>query len=154
MKIIGELAASVVNAGKKDALAVKTSILLAVILLGTILFITTSLRKADVDFAVAGQGDYHASITGVDGSFYDALKKNPAIERIAFDRIVKTDRNAVIYERDDYFNQLKGYEPVEGRRPEKDNELLVPDSFLKRNRDLHLNSTLEAEGKTYRIVGV
>ena len=154
MKIIGELAASVVNAGKKDALAVKTSILLAVILLGTILFITTSLRKADVDFAVAGQGDYHASITGVDGSFYDALKKNPAIERIAFDRIVKTDRNAVIYERDDYFNQLKSFKPVEGRRPERDDELLVPDSFLKRNRDLHLNSALEAEGKTYRIVGV
>lgn len=154
MKIIGELAASVVNTGKKDALAVKTSILLAVILLGTILFITTFLRKADVDFAIADTGDYHASITEVDASFYDALKKNPAIEKIAFDRIVKTDRNAVIYERDDYFNQLKSFKPVEGRRPERDDELLVPDSFLKRNRDLHLNSALEAEGKTYRIVGV
>ena len=154
MKIIGALAASVVNTGKKDALAVKTSILLAVILLGTILFITTFLRKADVDFAIADTGDYHASITEVDASFYDALKKNPAIEKIAFDRIVKTDRNAVIYERDDYFNQLKSFKPVEGRRPERDDELLVPDSFLKRNRDLHLNSALEAEGKTYRIVGV
>ena len=154
MKIIGELAASVVNTGKKDALAVKTSILLAVILLGTILFITTFLRKADVDFTIANTGDYHASITEVDASFYDELKKNPGIEKIAFHRIVKTDRNAVIYEREDYFNQLKGYEPIEGRRPEKDDELLVPDSFLKRNRDLHLNSTLEAEGKTYRIVGV
>ncbi len=154
MKIIGELAASVVNAGKKDALAVKTSILLAVILLGTILFITTSLRKAEVDFSIADSGDYHASIAEVDASFYDELKKNPAIEKIAFDRIVKTDRNAVIYEREDYFNQLKSFEPVEGRRPEKDDELLVPDSFLKSNRDLHLNSTFEAEGKTYRIVGV
>ncbi len=154
MKIISELAASVVNAGKKDALAVKTSILLAVILLGTILFITTSLRKAEVDFAVADQGDYHASIAEVDASFYDDLKKNPAIEKIAFDRIVKTDRNAVIYEREDCFSQLKSFEPVEGRRPERDDELLVPDSFLKQNRDLHLNSTLEAEGKTYRIVGV
>ena len=154
MKIIRELAASVVNAGKKDALAVKTSILLAVIMMGSILFDITSFRKAEAEYFIANQGDYHASITEVDVSFYDALKKNPAIEKIAFDRIVKTDRNAVIYERDDYFNQLKGYEPVEGRRPEKDDELLVPDSFLKRNRDLHLNSTLEAEGKTYRIVGV
>ena len=154
MKIIGELAASVVNTGKKDALAVKTSILLAVILLGSILFITTSLRKAKVDFAVADQGDYHASINEVDASFYDDLKKNPAIEKIAFDRIVKTDRNAVIYEREDCFNHLKRFESVEGRRPEKEDELLVPDSFLKQNRDLHLNSTLEAGGKTYRIVGV
>lgn len=135
-------------------MAVKTSILLAVIMMGSILFDITSFRKAEAEYFIANQGEYHASITEVDASFYDALKKNPAIEKIAFDRIVKTDRNAVIYERDDYFNQLKGYEPVEGRRPEKDDELLVPDSFLKQNRDLHLNSTLEAEGKTYRIVGV
>ena len=129
MKIIGELAASVVNAGKKDALAVKTSILLAVILLGTILFITTSLRKAEVDFAIADSGDYHASIAEVDASFYDELKKNPAIEKIAFDRIVKTDRNAVIYEREDYFNQLKCFEPVEGRRPETTTNCWCPIRF-------------------------
>ncbi|MEJ8786160.1 ABC transporter permease [Peptoniphilus sp. HCN-40583] len=154
MKIIGELAASVVNAGKKDALAVKTSILLAVIMMGSIVFDVTSFRKAEAEYFIANQGDYHASIAEVDGSFYDELKKNPGIEKMAFDRIVKTDRNAVIYEREDCFNHLKGFEPVEGRRPEKDDELLVPDSFLMRNRDLHLNSTLEAEGKTYRIVGV
>lgn len=154
MKIIGELAASVVNAGKKDALAVKTSILLAVIMMGSILFDITSFRKAEAEYFIANQGNYHASITEVDASFYDELKKNPGIEKMAFDRIVKTDRNAVIYERDDYFNQLESFKPVEGRRPEKDDELLVPDSFLKRNRDLHLNSTLEAEGKTYRIVGI
>ncbi|MGF0096665.1 ABC transporter permease [Peptoniphilus sp. SGI.035] len=153
MKIINELADAAVKNNKKDTLAIKVSILLAVILLGTLIFIYDSLRIDQYNYVKSSFGDYHVSISEIDKNFYDELKKDKDIKKISFNKIIKTDLKASIFENGDK-NNLLSYEIKKGRRPENTNELLVPEEFLIKNREYNLGSELKIKGKTYTIVGI
>ena len=61
MKIINDLADGAVKDNKKDSFAIKISILLAVILLGTVVFIVGSL-KHDMDLVRGGSTKREISI--------------------------------------------------------------------------------------------
>ncbi|MDY3007036.1 ABC transporter permease [Anaerococcus porci] len=153
MKIINDLADAAVKNNKKDTLAIKISILLAVILLGTIIFIYDSLRLDQYNYVKKTFGTYHVSITEVDEKFYDRLKSDKDIEKISFNKAIKTDLNATIYENGDK-SSLLGYEVKRGRMPENTNELLVPGEFLIKNKQYHLGSEIKLKEKTYTIVGI
>ncbi|WP_294795347.1 FtsX-like permease family protein [uncultured Fenollaria sp.] len=153
MKIINDLASGAVKNNKKDTLAIKISILLAVILLGTVIFIFDSINTEQYEYVKKTIGDYHVDIAEIDESFYDKLKNDTDIEKVSFNKIINTDLNAVIYENGDY-ESLLGYEIKNGRKPENPNELLVPERFLIKNKEYDLGSEIIENKKTYTIVGV
>ncbi|MDU1315823.1 FtsX-like permease family protein [Anaerococcus hydrogenalis] len=152
MKIINDLADGAVKNNKKDSFAIKISILLAVMLLGTVIFIFNSLKTDKYEYVKKTFGDYHVNITKIDQGFYDKLKNDKDIEKISFNKIIKTDLNAVIYENGDPASLL-GYDIKEGKKPEKANELLVPERFLIKNKEYDLGSEITVRDKTYKIVG-
>ena len=71
MKIINDLASGAVKNNKKDTLAIKISILLAVILLGTVIFIFDSINTEQYEYVKKTIGDYHVNIGEIDENFYD-----------------------------------------------------------------------------------
>jgi len=154
MKIINDLADGAVKNNKKDSFAIKISILLAVILLGTIVFIVGSLKHDKYNYVRKTIGDYHVAITEVDEKLYDKLINDTDIEKISFNKIIETDLNANIYKNGKYSNLLTGYEIKKGREPNNSNELLVPERFLTKNKTFDLGSKITASDKTYTIVGV
>ena len=153
MKIINDLADGAVKNNKKDSFAIKISILLAVILLGTVIFVFDSMNTEQYEYVKKAIGDYHVDIAEIDESFYDKLKNDTDIEKVSFNKIINTDLNAVIYENGDY-ESLLGYEIKNGRKPENPNELLVPERFLIKNKEYDLGSEIIENKKTYTIVGV
>lgn len=152
MKIINDLADGAVKNNKKDSFAIKISILLAVILLGTVIFIFNSLKTDKYEYVKKTFGDYHVNISGIDQGFYDKLKNDKDIEKVSFNKVIKTDLNAVIYENGDPASLLR-YDIKEGKKPEKANELLVPERFLIKNKKYDLGSEITIRDKTYKIVG-
>ena len=153
MKIINDLANGAVKNNKKDTIAIKISILLAVILLGTVIFVFDSINTEQYEYVKKAIGDYHVDIAEIDESFYDKLKNDTDIEKVSFNKIINTDLNAVIYENGDS-ESLLGYEIKNGRKPENSNELLVPERFLIKNKEYDLGSEIIENKKTYTIVGV
>ena len=154
MKIINDLADGAVKDNKKDSFAIKISILLAVILLGTVVFIVGSLKYDKYNYVRKTIGDYHVAITEVDEKLYDKLINYTDIEKISFNKIIETDLNANIYENGKYSNLLTGYEIKKGRKPNNSSELLVPERFLTKNKNYDIGSKITASDKTYIIVGV
>ncbi len=65
MKIINELSYSQITTNKKDTLATRLSIFLAVVLLGTIIFIIGSVKSGQYHEIVSSVGEYHVSFTDV-----------------------------------------------------------------------------------------
>ena len=154
MKIINDLADGAVKNNKKDSFSIKISILLAVILLGTVVLIVGSLKHDQYDYVSKTVGDYHVAITEVDEKLYDKLINDTDIEKISFNKIIETDLNANIYENGKHSNLLTGYEIKKGRKPNNSNELLVPERFLTKNKNYDIGSKITASDKTYTIVGV
>ena len=76
MKIINDLADGAVKNNKKDSFSIKISILLAVMLLGTVIFIFNSLKTDKYEYVKKTFGDYHVNISGIDQGFYDKLKND------------------------------------------------------------------------------
>ena len=152
MKIINDLADGDVKNNKKDSFAIKISILLAVMLLGTVIFIFNSLKTDKYEYVKKTFGDYHVKISEIDQGFYDKLKNDKDIEKVSFNKLIKTDLNAVIYENGDPASLLR-YDIKEGKKPEKANELLVPERFLIKNKEYDLGSEINVRDKTYKIVG-
>jgi ABC-type antimicrobial peptide transport system permease subunit len=153
MKIINELASSTIKSSRKDTLATRLSILLAVILLGTVVFIISSLKENSYNAVLSTVGDYHVSINGVTEQMYRSLSENKDIKQIFFDKLTETNLNAIIYEKGDYYWTLNGFEPVTGRKPEHAGELMVPTRFLVKNKEFKLGSELNIHNKNYTIVG-
>ena len=152
MKIINDLADGAVKNNRKDSFSIKISILLAVMLLGTVILIFDSLKTDKYEYVKKTFGDYHVNISGIDQGFYDKLKNDKDTEKVSFNKVIKTDLNAVIYENGDPASLL-GYDIKEGKKPEKANELLVQERFLIKNKEYDLGSEINVRDKTYKIVG-
>ncbi|WP_071125788.1 FtsX-like permease family protein [Peptoniphilus lacydonensis] len=153
MKIINDLADGVVKNNKKDSFSIKISILLAVILLGTVIFIFNAMRTEQYNYVKKNVGDYHVSISEIDEKLYDKLINDEDIEKISFNKIIETDLNATIYEFGDSTG-LIGFDIKEGRKPNNSNEILVPEKFLIKSKEYDLGSEITVRDKTYKVVGV
>lgn len=153
MKIINDLADGAVKNNKKDSFAIKISILLAVILLGTVIFIFNAMRTEQYNYVKKNVGDYHVAITEVDEKLYDKLINDTDIEKISFNKIIETDLNAIIYEFGDPAG-LIGFDIKEGRKPNNSNEVLAPERFLIKSKEYNLGSEITVRDKAYKIVGI
>lgn len=153
MKIINDLADGAVKNNKKDSFAIKISILLAVMLLGTVIFIFNAMRIEQYNYVKKNVGDYHVSISEIDEKLYDKLINDEDIEKISFNKIIETDLNAIIYEFGDPTG-LIGFDIKEGRKPNNSNEILVPEKFLIKSKEYDLGSEITVRDKAYKIVGI
>ena len=153
MKIINDLADGAVKNNKKDSFAIKISILLAVILLGTVIFIFNAMRTEQYNYVKKNVGDYHVSISEIDEKLYDKLINDEDIEKISFNKIIETDLNATIYEFGDPTG-LIGFDIKEGRKPNNSNEILVPEKFLIKSKEYDLGSEITVRDKSYKVVGI
>ncbi|WP_072469567.1 ABC transporter permease [Urinicoccus massiliensis] len=153
MKIINDLADGAVKNNKKDSFAIKISILLAVMLLGTVIFIFNAMRIEQYNYVKKNVGDYHVSISEIDEKLYDKLINDEGIEKISFNKIIETDLNATIYEFGDPTG-LIGFDIKEGRKPNNSNEILVPEKFLIKSKEYGLGSEITVRDKTYKVVGI
>ena len=80
MKIINELSYSQIKNNKKDTLATKLSIFLAVVLLGTVIFIIGSIKTEEYRRITSTAGDYQVSI-GIPWAEKIAANSRAAIDR-------------------------------------------------------------------------
>ncbi|MEI3611440.1 ABC transporter permease [Pseudogracilibacillus sp. SO30301A] len=153
MKIINELSNSAIKNNKKDTLATRISILMAVILLGTIVFIIGSVKADNYNNIKSMIGDYHVSFSGVDEEIYDYLTAYEEIDHIEFDKIIETDMDEIIYEKSpDYWN-TQDFEIVQGKKPSKEGEVIVPSRLLAKNHIYTIGSELDIDNTKYVIVG-
>ncbi len=153
MNIINELASSTIESNKKDGFATKISIFLAVVLLGTIVFIIGTLKVGQHQQIVSTIGDYHVSITDLNKDMLEDLFDNEDIKKISFDKYISTDLNALIIEKGTYFKDIKGFEITNGRDITSSNELIAPTRFFEKNEKYKIGSKLEVKGKEYTLVG-
>lgn len=153
MKITNELLNSQIKNNKKDTLATRLSIFLAVVLLGTIIFIIGTIKADQYDLILSTVGDYNVSFTQVDGNMLKSIMDNDEIKRVSFDKLISTDLDATIIEKGAYYKDLEGYEILSGKRPDSSDELIVPRRFLQKYKKYKLGSKLKVKGKEYTIVG-
>ena len=154
MKIINELANSSIKNNKKDTFATRVSILLAVILLGTIVFILSDLRQSKIKYLKNTVGDYEVSLSEIDKQTYDILEKNKDIEKVHYDKIISTDIGLIIYEKSKYFLENIDTHLIDGRNPKNSREIVVTKQFLNKNRNYKIASNIKINEKIYKIVGV
>lgn len=93
------------------------------------------------------------SISEIDKKLYDKLINNEDIEKISFNKFIKTDLNAIIYEIGDPAG-LIDFDIKEGRKPNNANEILVPEKFLIKSKEYDLGSKITVRDKTYKVVGI
>lgn len=154
MKIINDLVKSSVKNNKKDTLAIKVSIFLAVVLLGTVVFIIDSLRTEKINYIVSTIGDYQVSLSEVNNEVYNALTSDKNVDKISFDKIIETDFDGTIYEKGKYGQNLEGFNVKNGREPHNTSELIVPERFIDINKKFNIGSEIIAKNKKYTIVGI
>ena len=108
MKITSELLNSQIKNNKKDTLATRLSIFLAVVLLGTIIFIIGTIKADQYNLILSTVGDYNVSFTQVDGNMLKSIMDNDEIKRVSFDKLISTDLDATIIEKGAYYKYLEG----------------------------------------------
>lgn len=153
MKIINELAKTSIERNKKDTLATKLSILMAVILLGSIIFIISSNKSDEYNYIKTFLGDYHVSLSQVNEKMYDYILNWDKVNKLEFTKSTDTNLNAVLYEKNSNSWEINSIEITKGRKPEKTNEIIVPNRFLVDNKEYSLNSHILIHDKQYEIVG-
>ena len=153
MKIINELSYSQINNNKKDTLATRSSIFLAVVLLGTIIFIIGIVKLEQNREMVSVIGDYQVSFSEVNSNMLDSLFNNDEIKKVSFDKFISTDLNAIIIEKGSYFRTLKGFEIISGKNISSGNELIAPSCFFEKNKEYKIGSKIKVKEKEYTIIG-
>lgn len=153
MKIINELSYSQINHNKKDTLATRLSIFLAVVLLGTIIFIIGTVKAEQHYEMVSTIGDYQVSLSEVNRAMIDSLFDNDEIKKVSFDKFISTDLDAVIIEKGSYFKELKGFEIISGKNISSGNELIAPSRFFEKHKEYKIGSKIKVKEKEYTIVG-
>lgn len=154
MKIIDELVDSGIKANKKDSFATKMSIFLATLLLGTVVFIIGFVNKEEFEYMKKTIGDYQVEFVDVDSKFSSLLKEDENIEKVSFSRFIEDKEKEIsLSQSDKNFWSTEAYETTKGRPAKKEDEIIVPTSYLIKNKDKDLGSTLKIKDKVYKIVG-
>lgn len=153
MGIISELSSSQIKSNRRDTLATGLSIFLAVVLLGTVIFIIGSIRTDNHKEIVSSFGDYQVSIADLNKDMIEFFFDNNDIERISFDKYIKTDMNAMVIEKGAYYSDLKKVELISGRQASFAGELIAPTRFLNAYKEYEVGSKLIASDRVYTIVG-
>lgn len=162
MKIISELAqASTKN--RENSLAIRVSILVAVIMMGTLLFIYSELELSEWKYHQELFGDYHARLFGISESEYAQLQEDDAINSLELSKGIILDdlpfqrsginlylQTPVLLDTS-FFTEARS---LEGRLPTRADEILVSEVFVLENPEYGLESTIHLGTEDYTISGI
>jgi putative ABC transport system permease protein len=160
LNITRELAQSSIDGQKKNTFAIKMSILMAVILLGTVIFIVSDLRLDEIKYIKEQIGDYQVSISGISSKMRLFLEEHDQIEKINYEAIEKfnsvelSEKGIYLIREENEFWNGDSVKIVEGRKPKTEKEIIVSERLIKDNTGFSLNSQIEIENISYKIVGV
>lgn len=154
MKIIRELANHSVKKNKKDTLATKLSIFVAVILLGTVIFTIYMVKTDEIRDIKSRGGDFHVNILDVDEEFYDYFENSEDIEKIVFSKDSFVTKEFALMEKSKEFWDLKGFKIDKGSIPENENEIIVPKRLVERDKNYDIGLNIILNNREYKIVGI
>ncbi len=164
MRIIDELAkASTEN--RKNSLAVRTSIFIAVIMLGTLLFIYSESDLGEYKYHLEMFGDYHAMLTHITADEYEHLQNHDLIKELELSKGITIEQTGFQRPNADVAllapkllnSDISGYlnrRLLEGEMPSKEDEILVSETFVLENPSYNIGDLLQLESETYTISGV
>lgn len=164
MRIINELA-RISTRNKRNSLAVRSSILIAVIMLGTLLFIYSELDLAEYKYHVEMFGDYHAKLTNITNEEYEHLQNHDLIKELELSQGILIEQTTFQRPNVDLYlkapkllnSDISGYlklRLLEGEMPNKENEILVSETFMLENPSYNLGDLVQLGSKTYTISGI
>lgn len=162
MSIISQLAKANTKY-RGNSLAMQAAVLVAVVMLGTLLFIYSELEISEWKYHQELVGDFHVQLLGITFSEYEQLAGNPNIramepsQGVYFEDLPFQRPGVVLYLESSplfktgFFSQVRS---LEGRPPQEANEILVPDLFVLENPEYTLGSTITLGSKAYTISGI
>lgn len=157
VKIIDELARAFVRARKKDSFAVVISVAMAVVVLGTFVFIVEQNRVARIDYIKETIGDYHILLSEQNPAHLRELQEAHKVRAIEFET---TDRLPI----DDDSNRMAsllledksawtGDRRVHaGKKPQAPDEVLCEERVLK-EMQIEIGDTVRLGDREYTVVG-
>ena len=163
MKINSELAKNSVKNSNRSS-AVFYSILIAVVMLGTLLFIYSDLELGQWKYHKEMFGDYHATLLNISEDEYKQLHKNESIETLGFSKGIFIENtsfqrpNVNLYLQsplllDSGFGFFES-RLLEGNLPHKHNEILVSEAFILENSSYTLGGKVKLGPNEYQIGGI
>lgn len=163
MKINSELAKGSIKNSKRSS-AVFYSILIAVVMLGTLLFIYSELELGQWKYHQEMFGDYHATLFNISKDEYKQLHENRDIETLEFSKGIFIENtpfkrpNLNLYLQTPLLlNSGFGFfesRLLEGDLPHENNEILVSEAFLLENPSYTLGEKIKLGTNEYQICGV
>lgn len=161
MSIIAELArAHVKQRGNSPAL--RAAVLVAVIMLGTLLFIYSELELSAWRYHKELFGDFHVQLLGLSAADFQPLTKNEAVARIELakpahftDLPFRRPEVSLYLQMPALLDTLFSSEvrSLEGMLPQGPREVLVPKLFVLENPEYALGSTVLLGSEAYTICG-
>ncbi len=160
MNIIQELSKNSVNEDKRSTMAIRLSILIAVTMIGTLLFLFSEIDLEQWTYEKEHIGDYDVVLFHFDKSIWEHLKNDPDIKTLGLTVVEKIEglpffrpNIELQLERPELFPE-KNNRLVQGRQPTTPKELMVSKTFLQENSSYSLGNSIGLQGKTYTICGV
>ncbi|MEG6568390.1 ABC transporter permease [Thermoanaerobacterium thermosaccharolyticum] len=161
--IISELAKNSIK-NRRHSSAVFYSVLVAVIILGTLLFIYSELELAQRNYHQKMFGDYHAVLYDINEEEYKQLQENANIKALEPTKVIRIKNapfqrpNADLYLQSPMlFYSCSGFiesQLLEGSLPQQSNEILVSETFIAENPAYSLGKIIRLGDKEYRICGI
>lgn len=164
MKIIHELAkASTKN--REHSLAICCSILIAVVMMGTLLFIYSELDLSEWKYHQEMFGDYNAMLINITESGYKRLQEHTDIKTLEFSKGILLENTPFQRPNVDLYLQtptllssnIFGYfesRLLQGELPQQTDEILVSETFILENPDYTLGKTIRLGSTAYEICGI
>lgn len=154
MKLITELALSSIESKKKDTLATKLSILMSVLLIGTLIFILHSLSSNKYEYIQKNYGDYHVFLSEVDQETYRDLSSWNKVEKLQFSKFISLEKKANLCQLSPESSEFNLLDFTRGSKPKNRQEVAAPVSFMARHPEYKIGSKISSKNQTFYISGV
>ena len=160
MKIIHELARDSTGKNRQDAFAIRISILMAVIMMGTLLFVFNELELGERQYHKKTVGDYQAILIHVNEEELHKLQSNSAIDKIGLSK-TETIEDTGLHRPGVqlYLQSIEMWSRIDaglirGQAPERERDVVVSETFVMENPHYDVGTELTLGHKSYRICGV
>lgn len=160
MKVIHELAKDSTGKNRRDAFAIRVSILMAVIMMGTLLFIFNELELGERQYHKKTVGNYQAILIHVNEEELHKLQSNSAIDKIGLSKTETIEETRL--HRPGVQLHLQSIEMwsridaglTKGQAPKGESDIVVSDTFVMENPDYDVGKELCLGHRSYHICGV
>lgn len=152
MKILHEYSIQNIKKNKLISIGTAITIFIAAVFITAIVIMAQSFWRWCVDSEVMNNGNWHAQVSNVDGEKVTEVRKNENIDFISVVGNFQTcmysetegSKYLFIFHLDKAYweNMPEQYDLLEGRLPQKNDEIIVSSEFLKDNPQYRIGSAI------------